>query len=72
MRSLIVSSDMGKLEKAPSFCSTVISYQVRSHRKESVTLPLQVNIDKPSEKETQEPILTYLSQSTQKTQKPYG
>lgn len=65
LRSLIVSSDMGKLEKAPSFCSTGISYQVKGHRKKSVTLPLQVNT------ETKEPILTYLSQSTQKTQKPY-
>lgn len=72
MRSLIVSSDMGKLEKAPSFCSTGISYQVKGHRKKSVTLSLQVNTEKPSEKEIKEPILTNLSQSTQKIQNLMG
>lgn len=52
----MVPSDMGKLEKAPSFCSTGISYQAKGHRKKSVTLTPQVITEKPSEKETKEPI----------------
>lgn len=45
LRSLIVSSDMGKLEKAPSFCSTGISYQ-RTRPQKSVTHK-QVNEEAP-------------------------
>jgi hypothetical protein len=58
LRSLIVSSDMGKLEKAPSFCSTGISYQVKGHRRKLIT-HIQVNTKKPSTKKIKEPGLFF-------------